>query len=173
MQSSDGMFGRGEGGEDYGPSLSRLLQGAHDSEPPQWTPSNGEAMLANTTRQPTRRNNEMSVVASENPKLVAELQLAQYARMRQFWDSTASGVPRLSTVPSPEAMNLFVQLYFQHFHTQLPLLHMPSFQPREDNWMLVLAVAAIGVEYSGLCTQELMDSFEHVARKAISHIVGS
>lgn len=171
MQASDGVFGRGEGGQDYGPSLSRLLQGADNSEPPQWTPSNGDAMLASTVRQPTRRNNDMSLIALEKPKLVSELQLAQYARMRQFWDSTSPGVPRLSTVPSAEAMNLFVQLYFQHFHAQFPLLHMPTFQPREDIWMLVLAVAAIGAEYSGLCTEELMVSFEHVARKAISHIV--
>lgn len=172
MQSSDGMFGRGEGSEDYVPSLSRLLQGADNTEPPQWTPSNGGAMHTDTMRQPTRRHNELSVIASENPKLVPELQLATYVRVRQFWDSTGSGVPRLSTVPTAEAMNVFVQLYFQHFHAEFPLLHMPTFQPREDVWMLVLAVAAIGAEYSGLCTPELMESFEHVARKAISHVVG-
>lgn len=173
MQSSDGLFGRGQAGEDYGPSLSRLLQGADNSEPPQWTASNGDAMHANTPRQPTRRSNESYIIAQENPKLVPELQLATYVRIRQFWDSTGSGVPRSSALPTVEAMNVFVQLYFQHFHAQFPLLHMPTFQPREDVWMLVLAVASIGAEYSGLCTPEIMDSFEHVARKAISHIVGT
>ncbi|KAF2160348.1 hypothetical protein M409DRAFT_29198 [Zasmidium cellare ATCC 36951] len=172
MQSSSGLFGRGEGSEEYGPSLSRLLQGAADtSDTPQWTPSNGDAILANAARQAPKRNNEMTAIGAENPKLVPELQPATYVRMRQFWESPGSGLPRLSSIPTVEAMNVFIQLYFEHFHAQFPVLHMSTFQPREDVWMLVLAVAAIGAEYSSHCTQELMEWFEQVARKAVSHII--
>ncbi|KAK4496689.1 hypothetical protein PRZ48_012671 [Zasmidium cellare] len=171
MSSSSGMFGRGEG-EEYGPSLSRLLQAqgaAESSDAPQWTATNGDAVLA---RQSTARKiQEMTAIGAENPKLVPELQMAAYARMRQFWDAPGSGLPRLSNVPTIEAMNVFVQLYFEHFHAQFPVLHMSTFQPREDVWMLVLAVAAIGAEYSSLCTQELMEWFEQLARKAVSHII--
>lgn len=172
MQSSSGMFGRDGGGDEYG-SLSRLLQGVDSSDSPQWTPSNGNNALAATVRQPARKRNELAVIENENLKLVPELQLATYVKMRQFWDSAGSSVSRLTTIPTAEAMNVFIQLYFEHYHPNFPLLHMPTFQPREDMWLLVFSIAAIGAEYSELCTQELMDWFEQLAKKAISYIVSA
>lgn len=47
-------------------------------------------------------------------------------------------------------MNVFVQLYFEHFHPIFPMLHQPSFGKGAPRPLLTLAVATIGARYSKL-----------------------
>ncbi|PWN21814.1 hypothetical protein BCV69DRAFT_281739 [Microstroma glucosiphilum] len=49
---------------------------------------------------------------------------------------------------SASTMNLFVQLYFEHFDRICPILHRPTFDPNTCNAMLLGAVCAIGATYS-------------------------
>ena len=53
--------------------------------------------------------------------------------------------PRL---PPIEAIDCFVQLYFEHFHPTFPMLHKPTFNPAQAPWQLVLATAAVGCRFS-------------------------
>ncbi|KAE9378581.1 hypothetical protein N431DRAFT_307310, partial [Stipitochalara longipes BDJ] len=53
-----------------------------------------------------------------------------------------------STLPSFEAFNCFIQLYFEYLQPIFPLLHQPTFNPSTSPWVLVLAVATIGCRYS-------------------------
>ncbi|KAL1635025.1 hypothetical protein SLS58_010420 [Diplodia intermedia] len=51
-------------------------------------------------------------------------------------------------VPGPAHLNYFLQLYYEHFHPILPILHLPTLKLNEDEWVLGLAAAAIGCRYS-------------------------
>ena len=58
-----------------------------------------------------------------------------------------------SQFPSYEEINAFMSLYFDHFHSGLPLIHRPTFGATTE-WILVLAVAAIGSSF-GKSTQAI------------------
>ncbi|KAJ6017972.1 hypothetical protein N7451_001351 [Penicillium sp. IBT 35674x] len=47
-----------------------------------------------------------------------------------------------------KAINSFVQLYFENFHPGFPMLHTSTFDMFNTNWILALAVVAIGSRYS-------------------------
>lgn len=51
-------------------------------------------------------------------------------------------------VPQLELLDLFVQLFFERFHSLLPLIHLPTFDPNECPSFLVLTVASIGARYA-------------------------
>lgn len=71
-----------------------------------------------------------------------------------------------------EVMNIFVQLYFEHFHPSLPLLHKATFDVEMTPPIVVLAAAAIGSRYS-----RLKDARKHayilgeVLRKTLASLV--
>ncbi|KLO85237.1 Uncharacterized protein Y057_10793 [Fusarium fujikuroi] len=50
--------------------------------------------------------------------------------------------------PSLRHLDTYMQLYFEHFHPRMPLLHVPTFQASPDTWQLVLSVVCIGSRYS-------------------------
>lgn len=56
----------------------------------------------------------------------------------------------LALLRDQAVMNMFTQLYFEHFHDSLPLLHRVTFNPCEVPLILNLAVATIGSHYSRL-----------------------
>lgn len=49
--------------------------------------------------------------------------------------------------PSADHLNLFVQLYFQQARTVLPIYH-EGLSDFNDNWLVTLAIAAIGSQYT-------------------------
>jgi hypothetical protein len=50
--------------------------------------------------------------------------------------------------PSLRHLDTYVQLYFEHFHPRMPILHVPTFRTSPKAWLLVLAVVCIGCDYS-------------------------
>ncbi|KAH6960185.1 hypothetical protein DER45DRAFT_583452 [Fusarium avenaceum] len=42
--------------------------------------------------------------------------------------------------PSLRHLDTYMQLYFEHFHPRMPLLHVPTFQASPETWQLVLSV---------------------------------
>ncbi|KAF5649859.1 hypothetical protein F25303_4546 [Fusarium sp. NRRL 25303] len=50
--------------------------------------------------------------------------------------------------PSLRHLDTYMQLYFEHFHPRVPLLHVPTFQASPDTWQLVLSVVCLGSRYS-------------------------
>ncbi|OAL54674.1 hypothetical protein IQ07DRAFT_596165 [Pyrenochaeta sp. DS3sAY3a] len=77
----------------------------------------------------------------------------------------------LDNFPSLDAINAFIQLYFEYFHPTLPLLHRPSFNPNSSHSLLVLAVAVTGCRFSSLSQpKNFVNSMQDLLRHAI-HIV--
>ncbi|KAF4924428.1 Nicotinate catabolism cluster-specific transcription factor [Colletotrichum viniferum] len=50
--------------------------------------------------------------------------------------------------PSLRHLDTYMQLYFEHFHPRMPLLHVPTFQASPETWQLVLSVVCLGSRYS-------------------------
>ncbi|KAK2023937.1 hypothetical protein LX32DRAFT_627120 [Colletotrichum zoysiae] len=50
--------------------------------------------------------------------------------------------------PSLRHLDTYMQLYFEHFHPRIPLLHAPTFQASPESWQLVLSVVCLGSRYS-------------------------
>lgn len=95
---------------------------------------------------------------------------AAYARISEFHREQVRHVAVTKPTPLPDidTFQTLVELYFDQVGPRLPLLHRGTFQPREDNWMLLLAMASLGCEYSSGCTWSLMALFEQLAIQAIS-----
>ncbi|KAK1689437.1 fungal-specific transcription factor domain-containing protein [Colletotrichum godetiae] len=70
--------------------------------------------------------------------------------------------------PSQEAINVFIQSHFEHYHPVWPLLHQQTFDPEQVHWILLLAVAATGCGFSKFGT--LSDSFllQELLRRSIN-----
>jgi hypothetical protein len=47
-------------------------------------------------------------------------------------------------------LNVFLQLYFEHFHPTFPILHQAAFETEKAAWHLIFSAAAIGCRYSRL-----------------------
>jgi hypothetical protein len=50
--------------------------------------------------------------------------------------------------PTPRHLDTYVQLYFEHFHHRMPILHVPTFRTLPKVWLLVLAIVCVGCDYS-------------------------
>ncbi|KAF5580076.1 hypothetical protein FPANT_9471 [Fusarium pseudoanthophilum] len=50
--------------------------------------------------------------------------------------------------PSLRHLDTYMQLYFEHLHPRMPLLHVPTFHTSPEIWQLVLAVICLGSRYS-------------------------
>ena len=51
-------------------------------------------------------------------------------------------------LPTSRHLDAYVQLYFEHFHHRMPILHVPTFRTSPKVWLLVLAVVCVGCDYS-------------------------
>ncbi|SPO34928.1 uncharacterized protein PSFLO_00399 [Pseudozyma flocculosa] len=47
-----------------------------------------------------------------------------------------------------ETLNLYLQLYFHHFHRTHPFLHQPTFSPQRCEALLLTAICAVGAHFS-------------------------
>lgn len=75
--------------------------------------------------------------------------------------------------PSQEAINVYIQSHFEHYHPIWPLLHQQTFDPECVHWILLLAVAATGCGFSKFGT--LSDAFllQELLRRSINLCVSS
>ncbi|RGP81137.1 hypothetical protein FLONG3_674 [Fusarium longipes] len=53
-----------------------------------------------------------------------------------------------ASFPSLKHLDTYMQLYFEHFHPRMPLLHVPTFQASPETWELVLSIVCLGSRYS-------------------------
>lgn len=164
-----------------GPSIQTSIESSNQASNSAWHcqsrfPSNTSESLRPYTPASSagRRSSiavdqcEADIVAAEDFGHVPRIPPATYARIVEFCERHRDNATAL---PSIDTLNAFVQLYFEHHHSKLPLLHKATFSPSEDSWLLVLALAAVGCEYSELCSMPLMRLFEHIAMRAVSATV--
>lgn len=74
--------------------------------------------------------------------------------------------------PSLEAMNVFMQLYFEEIHHLLPFLHKATFDPAGEHWILILALATVGCRFSQaqgamICARLLQEFLRRVLKTTV------
>ena len=95
---------------------------------------------------------ERDTLVSEDFRHISPLSASSYQQLCEFCAGLFQGAadipcPRL---PSLEILNVFAQLYFEHFHEGFPLLHQATFEIQKSSLLLYLVVAALGSQYSSL-----------------------
>lgn len=100
---------------------------------------------------------DLDVLIAEDFGHVPKVSSDVHERISQFFyfqhrKSSPRGVDH-PIFPSIDALNTFIQLYFEYFHPQVPILHVATFNPGLEDWMLVIAVAAIGCQHSAISSQ--------------------
>ncbi|GAA5854267.1 hypothetical protein JCM9279_005103 [Rhodotorula babjevae] len=77
----------------------------------------------------------------------------------------------LARIPLP-VFDLLLSLYFGHFHPLLPLLHVPSFNPKKTLGQLLLILLGIGAVYAPISgALQLGRALVEVARRAMEHLI--
>jgi hypothetical protein len=73
-----------------------------------------------------------------------------------------------SSFPDIDSINRYIDLYFQHFHNNFPLIHRPTFG-QNSHWTVVLAVATVGSNFvRAPYSHELRDAFQEFLRRVVS-----
>ncbi|OQV07599.1 Fungal Zn2-Cys6 binuclear cluster domain-containing protein [Cladophialophora immunda] len=90
------------------------------------------------------------------------------SRFRNLCVETTSPTPfRGFDFPPFEVVNTCIDLYFENFHKNFPLLHQASFGPQSD-WIVVLAVATIGSSFAkSSYGPEVREAFQEFLRRAV------
>ncbi|KAJ5758394.1 hypothetical protein N7520_005550 [Penicillium odoratum] len=71
-----------------------------------------------------------------------------YEAILAFHDQQSDILHKNLPFPQFSTFNSFIQLYYEHFDDQLPFIH-PSLLEQEDTpWILALAVASVGCQYT-------------------------
>ncbi|GAA5931728.1 hypothetical protein JCM3775_000025 [Rhodotorula graminis] len=77
----------------------------------------------------------------------------------------------LARIPLP-VFDLLLSLYFGHFHPLVPLLHVPSFNPKKTLGQLLLILLGIGAVYAPISgALQLGRALVEVARRGIEHLI--
>lgn len=105
------------------------------------------------TRFPETRPDGDLIVA-ENHGNVTPIPDKQYRQICDFWKSQ-----QCSSCASPfislSFLNAMVQLYFEHHDPWMSFIHPSSFDTEDASWVLILAVASVGCQYSNVERSEL------------------
>jgi hypothetical protein len=76
--------------------------------------------------------------------------------------------------PSMNHINIFIQVYFEEFHPVFPFLHKATFVPHRGDWLLAVAVAAVGCIFSRtLRSEQTFYDLHEFLRRAIHLRVSS
>ncbi|KAI5363912.1 hypothetical protein Slin15195_G095670 [Septoria linicola] len=122
--------------------------GAMENYNPQ-TPMSGH--LAVMADQNMCSSEDEDVLAAEYLPHVMQVPAETHDRIVSFVEQD---LPRdeanslANAFPSLRHLDVYVQLYFEHYHPRVPVLHVPTFRSSPESWHLVLAVACIGCQYS-------------------------
>ncbi|KAF1808149.1 hypothetical protein P152DRAFT_254083 [Eremomyces bilateralis CBS 781.70] len=115
--------------------------------PTNWDPTKSDNLVS----FPDMSEFPLDILEAESFGHVESLSPQAYHEIYQSMKRVGSSLFRPfhnANLPSIEAFDCFTQLYFEYFHPIFPLLHKPSFDPRNAPWQLVLATATIGFRYS-------------------------
>lgn len=99
-------------------------------------------------RFPQTQGSHMQMAETESFGHVRNIPSRAYEEAQKFYaiqcrDATACFIPM-------RLIRAFVDLYFEYFDPQFPFLHVSRLEAEELPWILLLATAAIGSNYSGL-----------------------
>lgn len=93
--------------------------------------------------------NEQDILRAEHVQHVPSVPPETHSKIVQFArEHIPSSDQSINHLPPLDYLDVYLQLYFEHFHKRMPFLHVPTFEVGEQAWCLVLAVATIGCELS-------------------------
>jgi hypothetical protein len=96
-----------------------------------------------------QEEDEQDILLSEHVQHVGTLRTQTYSRILEFAEEyLPHHSESASDLPSLGHFDVYLQLYFEHFHPRMPFLHVPTFDVGEQAWCIVLAAATTGCEYS-------------------------
>ncbi|EXJ69821.1 uncharacterized protein A1O5_06893 [Cladophialophora psammophila CBS 110553] len=99
----------------------------------------------------------------DDKKLSSIIQLLSLPLARAPWQED---VDLLRSLPGPDILHHFTDLYFLHFHDLWPIIHRPTFKISDAPTILVLTMACIGACYSGLDRSlEFADTLAELCRR--------
>ncbi|KIW79435.1 hypothetical protein Z517_06047 [Fonsecaea pedrosoi CBS 271.37] len=99
----------------------------------------------------------------DDKKLSSIIQLLSLPLVRVPWQED---VDLLRSLPGPDILHHFTDLYFLHFHDLWPIIHRPTFKISDAPTILVLTMACIGACYSGLDRSiEFADTLAELCRR--------
>jgi hypothetical protein len=125
-----------------------------------------------TVRLADLPSNDRDILVSEQyyhvPRISESVYNNIYAHFVQQCD-----VSHFQAFPDGEILDTFLQLYFEFFHQELPLFHLSSFDPSPESWMLVVAIVAVGCNYSmSQYRQEVSETMFLLLHRLVSQKVG-
>src|SRR5262249_37630631 len=72
-----------------------------------------------------------------------------------------------------QLFHTFLELYLEHFNPQFPFLHTSKLEKNELPWVLMLAITAIGSQYSEMtCSSRITLVLRYLLSRAITSMVG-
>lgn len=122
---------------------------------------------------------EADILEAEDFAHVERMSMENYAEILKLMERQARDEGHLQplhngNLASMHALDSFVQLYFEYFHPNLPILHQPTFDPSQTRWQLVLATAAVGCCYSKVqWAVQYATGLQELLRRAIAEAVSS
>lgn len=141
--------------------------------PIDWNPTK----LDNVVHFPDMSCAEADILEAEDFAHVERMSMESYAEILKLMERQARDEGHLQplhngNLASMHALDSFVQLYFEYFHPNLPILHQATFDPSQARWQLVLATAAVGCCYSKVqgAVQYAM-GLQELLRRAIAEAV--
>lgn len=90
---------------------------------------------------------DRDILVSEQYYHVPRISEGAYNNIYTFY-LQHSDPSQLQAFPDAEILNTFMQMYFEFCHEELPLFHLPTFDPSPESWIVVAAIIAVGCNYS-------------------------
>ncbi|KAL3480491.1 fungal-specific transcription factor domain-containing protein [Aspergillus californicus] len=111
--------------------------------------------------------NDREILASEQYYHVPPISNGLYSTIHAFWIQHC--VTEVPTFPDADILNTFMQMYFEFCHEELPLFHLPTFDPSPESWIVVAGIIAIGCNYSvSRYRLEVSDALLKLLHRAVS-----
>ncbi|KNG84006.1 hypothetical protein ANOM_007788 [Aspergillus nomiae NRRL 13137] len=92
-------------------------------------------------------SSDYDILIAENFFHVRAVRKETYEKIQSFYLAQTDICFKRLALPDLNRLNCLVQLYFEYFHSQMPFIHPVMFES-DSSWILVLAVAAIGSQYT-------------------------
>ncbi|KAF4472130.1 hypothetical protein FALBO_968 [Fusarium albosuccineum] len=119
---------------------------------------------------PKLNASDEEILTSEAFSHVPDISEGAYKRITDFyldqcgWTETGE----LDSFPTRATLSALCQLYFEHFHPLIPVLHVPTFLPKHDTWILVIGIAVVGCQYSAISmAQDMAIALQELLYRAL------
>ncbi|KAL3447835.1 hypothetical protein BJX65DRAFT_317959 [Aspergillus insuetus] len=112
------------------------------------------SQLLNTSRLSIMDATEEDIIIAENFCHIRVPLERHYKIILEFAKNHFDGRFKEVPFPSQSAFNSFIQLYYEYFDCRLSFIHRSTLEHQDTPWLLVLAVASIGSQYTQLPRRE-------------------